>query len=94
MSIVFNEDKSVAVIEEYSLYEFVMSIESCHKDGYRHTTDNDYFVSGFNGYYRCGMKKEIVDVVQESDKTNESLVGQKPTIKPKPINRGRPADKK
>lgn len=87
MSIVFNEDKSVAVIEEYSLYEFVMSIEACHKEGYRHTTDNDYFVTGFNGYYRCGMKKEIEDVVQEPNKTDEKPAG---TIQAKPVNRGRP----
>lgn len=87
MSIVYNEDKSIAVIEEYSLYDFVIAIENCHKDGYRHTTDNDYFVTGFNGYYRCGMKKEIMDAVQEPNKTNESPAG---TLQAKPVNRGRP----
>lgn len=63
MAIEKRED-GVAIIDEYSLVDFVKSIQTLVQEGYEVSTENDHYPQGMSGWYRVGMKK--VEVVLET----------------------------
>lgn len=90
MSIEFNEDKSVVVIEEYNMYDFLVSVQKQVLNGYRVTDQNDYFPQGGMGsYYRVGLvaNKLAVKTEETGDAVVEEVVKKPVTINSKP---GRP----
>ena len=48
------EDKSI-LIEEYSLVDFVLSIQKTVQAGYEISLENKNFPSGFSGHFTVGM---------------------------------------
>jgi len=50
-------DNGVAIIDEYSLADFVVSIQKCVKEGYEISLENDNYPQGMSGWYRVGMVK-------------------------------------
>lgn len=95
MSIEFNEDKSVVVIEEYNMYDFLVSVQKQILNGYRVTDQNDYFPQGGMGsYYRVGLIANPLTVqaqVSEEGVVVDEVVTE-PVKKPVTINSkpGRP----
>lgn len=91
MSLEFNEDKSVVVIEEYNLYDFLVAIQEQVLSGYLVTNQNEYFPqSGLGSYFRVGMlasktETPIQPEIQVKDEAvvNETVekVAEKPAAK-------------
>ena len=87
MSMTLREDKSIW-IEEYSLKDFVLSIQKTVQAGYEVSLENHNFPQGFSGHFTVGMvdAKAVVEVKQEPTKqaenTTEEVVKQTtPTTK-------------
>lgn len=59
MAIEKRED-GVVIIDEYSLVDFVKSIQTCVQEGYELSSENDHYPQGMSGWYRVGLKKAVV----------------------------------
>lgn len=59
MGIEKRED-GVAIIDEYSLVDFVKSIQTCVQEGFEISLENEHYPQGMSGWYRVGMVKKAV----------------------------------
>ena len=84
MSMTLREDKSIW-IEEYSLKDFVLSIQKTVQAGYEVSLENHNFPQGFSGHFTVGMvdAKSDVEVKQETTKQadNTTVEEVKPVTK-------------
>lgn len=62
-------DDGTVIIDEYSLVDFVKSIQTCVKEGYEVSLLNEHYPQGMSGWYRVGMvKAEVVETEVEAEK--------------------------
>ena len=93
MSMTLREDKSIW-IEEYSLKDFVLSIQKTVQAGYEVSLENHNFPQGFSGHFTVGMvdAKADVEVKQETTKQAESTTDE--VVKPAPPTNKRTTTRK
>lgn len=70
MAIEKRED-GVVIIDEYSLVDFVKSIQTCVQEGYELSSENDHYPQGMSGWYRVGLKKAVVVASEEVQEVQE-----------------------
>ena len=68
------EDKSIW-IEEYSLKDFVLSIQKTVQAGYEVSLENHSFPQGFSGHFTVGMVDAKVDSVSSKQVETEQQEG-------------------
>lgn len=76
------KDDGTVRIDEYSLVEFLCTIQEMVIRGYRISVQNDHYPQGFSGLYFCTMVKEVQEQPQvESNENVETDVQEKPAAR-------------
>ena len=75
------EDKSIW-IEEYSLKDFVLSIQKTVQAGYEVSLENHNFPQGFSGHFTVGMVDAKVDVEVKQEPTKQAENTTEEVVKP------------
>lgn len=83
------QDNGVAIIDEYSLLDYITSIQKCVQEGYVISTENEHYPQGMSGWYRVGMVKKDSDgvnvtSVEQEDKVTPIKVVDAAELLPKP----------
>lgn len=75
MSMTLREDKTI-LIEEYTLKDFVLSIQKAVQAGYEVSLENHNYPQGFSGHFTVGMvdMKEQPNTSTETAQTSDSSV--------------------
>lgn len=89
MSIEQRHDGSVW-IQEFSIADFVKSIQECVLNGYELSFENDKYPQGFSSHYYCGMipvaKKQSKEVAKQEAKAEvvvDAVDTEEPVKQPK-----------
>ena len=79
MSMTLREDKSIW-IEEYSLKDFVLSIQKTVQAGYEVSLENHNYPQGFSGHFTVGMVDAKADagVSEQSEVEQQKVVDETP----------------
>ena len=81
MSMTLREDKSIW-IEEYSLKDFVLSIQKTVQAGYEVSLENHSFPQGFSGHFTVVMVDAKSDVEVKQDPTKQAENTTEEVVKP------------